>query len=207
VAGLYFFDYNSNKQIITLFIKNLGGILLPDRAALSICAIEDQDYKEEKINWWNEVWGFDMSCIRELTMLEPLVDVVDDKNVVTNHCMILSLDLTTVTVEELTFAAPFRLKGIRSDYVHAFVAYFDMWFTPCHKLVHFSTGPQAKYTHWKQTVFYLENPIYVEEREEITGVVYAGPNKRNPRDIDIKIHYKFDGKHQQCNAQQVYYLR
>jgi type I protein arginine methyltransferase len=59
---------------------------MPDKASLTICGIEDQDYKEEKIDWWDRVWGFDMSCIHKLTMLEPLVDCVNDNAIVTNRC-------------------------------------------------------------------------------------------------------------------------
>merc|ERR1712137_922069 len=66
-----------------------GGVMLPDRCSISVCGIEDEEYKEDKINWWSNVWGFDMSCIRERAILEPLVDSVDEKNIVTDHCMIL----------------------------------------------------------------------------------------------------------------------
>ena len=38
----------------------------------------------------------------------------------------------------------------------ALVTFFNIEFTKCHKRVGFSTAPEAPYTHWKQTVFYLE---------------------------------------------------
>jgi len=34
------------------------------------------------------VYGFDMTCIRNVAMREPLVDVVDSKQVVTNSCLV-----------------------------------------------------------------------------------------------------------------------
>ena len=37
---------------------------------------------------------------------------------------------------------PFKLVATRNDYVHALVAYFDVYFTACHKLVWFSTSPK-----------------------------------------------------------------
>ena len=33
---------------------------------------------------WNNVYGFDMSCIKKQAMLEPLVDTVDQNQIVTN---------------------------------------------------------------------------------------------------------------------------
>lgn len=37
---------------------------------------------------WDNVYGFDMSSIREVAVREPLVDVVDLKQVVTNSVLI-----------------------------------------------------------------------------------------------------------------------
>ncbi len=37
---------------------------------------------------WENVYGFDMTCIRNIAMMEPLVDIVDPKQVVTNSCLI-----------------------------------------------------------------------------------------------------------------------
>ena len=32
-----------------------GGMIFPDKASLHVCAIEDRQYKDEKINWWDQV--------------------------------------------------------------------------------------------------------------------------------------------------------
>ena len=37
---------------------------------------------------WDSVYGFDMSAIRKVAIAEPLVDVVDPKQVVTNACLV-----------------------------------------------------------------------------------------------------------------------
>lgn len=34
------------------------------------------------------MYGFDMTCIRNVAIKEPLVDVVDPKQVVTNSCLV-----------------------------------------------------------------------------------------------------------------------
>lgn len=41
---------------------------------------------------------------------------------------------------DASFTAPFKLVAERDDYIHALVAYFDVTFTKCHKLMGFSTG-------------------------------------------------------------------
>lgn len=34
---------------------------------------------------WDSVYGFDMSCVKEMALKEPLVDTVDQNQIVTDH--------------------------------------------------------------------------------------------------------------------------
>lgn len=123
------------------------------------------------------MYGFDYSCIKDIALREPLVDCVELRAVVSQPCAIRQIDIATVTKEELAFKVPFELKATRNDCeyqytadmmrhlthpdIHAFLGWFDISFSCCHKPVNFSTGPQAKYTHWKQTVFYTPDTLTV----------------------------------------------
>ncbi|KAI8810420.1 S-adenosyl-L-methionine-dependent methyltransferase [Cladochytrium replicatum] len=171
-----------------------GGLIMPDTAIMYMAAIEDGDYKDEKIGFWDSVYGFNMSHIKTLALREPLVDTVDNKAVVTTSHPFRTIDLATVTVEDLTFSVPFRIVATRDDFIHAFICYFDIRFGACHKPVKFSTGPHAQYTHWKQTVFYLDDAITVKAGEVVEGTFALAPNKKNNRDLDISISYKFEGE-------------
>ena len=142
-------------------IQAPNGLIFPDHASLYVAGIEDADYKEEKIGFWKSVYGFDFSPIASIAMREPLVDTVELKAVVTDPYRILDLNLNTCTVSDLSFITDFKLRATRDDFIHALVAWFDIGFEACHKPVRFSTGPHAKYTHWKQTVFYLQEPIVI----------------------------------------------
>lgn len=73
-------------------------------------------------------------------MIEPLVDVVDPDQLVTNSCLLKKMDILAITKEECDFTVPFKLTAQRNDYIHALVAYFDVSFTKCHKPTSFSTG-------------------------------------------------------------------
>eukprot|EP00741_Cyanophora_paradoxa_P000462 tig00000405_g450.t1 len=184
-----------------------GGFIFPDKATLYVAAIEDGDYKKEKIDFWENVYGFDMSCIKEIAMMEPLVDTVDHEAVVSSACPIKTIDVMTVKKEELAFSSPFKLTCNRNDFAHALIAYFDISFNFCHKPLHFSTSPRAKSTHWKQTVFYMDDVLIVNQGEVITGNINVAPNAKNPRDLDISIRYKFDGKNGSWDHAQDYRLR
>ncbi|CAL8292449.1 unnamed protein product [Boreogadus saida] len=175
-----------------------GGLMFPDRAALYVVAIEDRHEKDVKKNGWENVYGFDMTCIRNVAMREPLVDIVDSKQVVTNSCLVKEVDIYTVKAEDLSFTSAFCLQIQRNDYVHALVTYFNIEFTKCHKKTGFSTAPDAPYTHWKQTVFYLEDYLTVRRGEEITGSIALQPNEKNNRDLDFTFELDFKG--QLCEA-------
>lgn len=125
-------------------------------------------------------------------LTEPLVDTVEMRALVTDPCAVYTIDLNTVTTAELAFSAPYQLQAKRSDFIHALIAWFDIDFTACHKPIRFSTGPHAKYTHWKQTVFYIPEVLTVEEGEYITGYLNNKPNEKHPRDLDIKITYRLE---------------
>jgi protein arginine N-methyltransferase 1 len=149
-----------------------------------------------------------MSAIRDLAILEPLVDTVNADAVLTDHCKLWTCDIATVKKEDLTFECPFALVAQRNDFMHALVVYFDIEFSHCHKPIRFSTGPHARYTHWKQTVFYLSDELTVEKTESLTGVIRVRPNSKNHRDLDIEIAYKFAGsKGEPVERVQPYRLR
>jgi len=183
------------------------GMLFPDKATMHVAAIEDAEYMSEKIDFWNSVYGFDMSPIRKLAMLEPLVDTVDAGQLISTNCQILELDIAKVKVEDLAFKVPFEVTFTRDDYCHAIVCHFDIVFGHCHKPVEFSTGPAAEYTHWKQTVFYLKQSLVVKEGEKLKGTFDCRPNGKNHRDLDVTMKYEFKGELGEANFEQEYRLR
>ncbi|GJM99001.1 hypothetical protein PR202_ga16058 [Eleusine coracana subsp. coracana] len=183
------------------------GVVLPDKASLHLTAIEDAEYKDDKIEFWNNVYGFDMSCIKKQAMMEPLVDTVDANQIVTNCQLLKTMDISKMTPGDASFTVPFKLVAERNDYIHALVAYFNVSFTKCHKMMGFSTGPRSKATHWKQTVLYLEDVLTICEGETLTGSMTVTPNKKNPRDIDIKLKYSLNGHRCQASRTQYYKMR
>jgi len=172
------------------------GLIFPDEASLHICAIEDAEYRNEKINWWENVYGFDMSCIKDTALSEPLVDTCDANQVVSDAAEILHVNLNTVKRSDLDFHSEFSLVVSREDYVHALVAFFNVEFTKSHTKLRFSTGPRSKYTHWKQTVFYLDEEVLVSVNDVLKGTIDVKRNAKNPRDIDIKLGIRNSTKNQ-----------
>lgn len=130
--------------------------------------------------------------MKQIALTEPLVDTVEMKALVTDPCPVITFDLNTVTTADLAFRVPYSLTAKRSDFIHALIAWFDIEFSACHKPICFSTGPHAKYTHWKQTVFYLRDVLTIEEEESVSGYLENKPNDKNKRDLDINLSYRFE---------------
>ena len=91
--------------------------------------------RAEKIDFWDNVYGFDFRSIKRLAMAEPLVDTVDPEQVATESAVVRTFDIAAMTKEDAAFSSEFELRATRNDYVHALVAYFDVTFGGCHKSV------------------------------------------------------------------------
>ena len=135
-----------------------------------------------------------MSCIKQLALLEPLVDMCEAKQVIATSATLLSIDIYTVTPAQLDFTSHFELAFKRADTCHALVAYFEVEFRASHTRLRFSTGPEREYTHWKQTVFYLDEGVKVDKDGRLKGEMRVKKNEKNPRDIDIRIDWMLPGR-------------
>jgi protein arginine N-methyltransferase 3 len=103
-----------------------------------------------------------MTCLKHQVVREATIDVVPADKVITSTCLLTELDLNTCSTSSLDFSSELKLEAMMAGSITAFVGYFDVFFdlpVP----VSFSTGPHAKPTHWKQTVFLLEEPIIVQQ--------------------------------------------
>ena len=215
----YFLLYESMLDTVLvardLYLKE-GGLLLPDKATIHVAMVEDEEYKNEKIHFWEDpmqLYGFDYTPFLKVAMSEPLVDTVDNGSVVTGHYELIEFDLNTVKIEDLAFERKFKLKATRDDKIHALLAWFDCSF-PSDKpenVVTFSTGAHAPYTHWKQTVFYLDQVLDVKKGEEITGSLASRPNEFNNRELDIELRWNFPASGEEDSRRQSgkynYFLR
>ncbi|GEQ70256.1 hypothetical protein JCM33374_g3932 [Metschnikowia sp. JCM 33374] len=165
-----------------------GGLILPDKCSMYIAGIEDGNYKNDKIHYWEDVYGFDYTPFIEIAMSEPLVDTVENQSLITTPHKFFEFDINTVKKEDLAFHRSFSLKAIDSDLCHAYIVWWDCDF-PGDEKVTLPTGPMNNYTHWKQTVFYMDQVLDLKKGDLIEGSIASRPNSRNPRDLDIELQW------------------
>ena len=190
----YFLVYESMMDTV-LFARDKwlvkGGLILPDKCTMKVAAIEDEDYKNKKLTFWDSVYGINMSCLTPATFVEPCVDTVNHEAIVSSIDTFKEFDLNTVTVEELEFSTKYSVKMKREDAIHGIVTWFDITFGGMKNEVRFSTGPFAEYTHWKQTVFYFEGSYDVGTGDILEGSIACKKSNENFRACDLKISYHY----------------
>uniref|UniRef100_A0A4X2KZX7 type I protein arginine methyltransferase n=1 Tax=Vombatus ursinus TaxID=29139 RepID=A0A4X2KZX7_VOMUR len=197
-------DVGSGTGILCMFAAKAGARKV---IGIECSSISDYAVKIVKANKLDHVVTIIKGKVEEVELPVDKVDVIISEWM--GYCLFyesmlntvlhardkwLEVDIYTVRVDDLTFTSPFCLQVKRNDYVHALVAYFNIEFTRCHKRTGFSTSPESPYTHWKQTVFYMEDYLTVKTGEEIFGTIGMRPNAKNNRDLDFTIDLDFKGQ-------------
>eukprot|EP00828_Plagiopyla_frontata_P004910 TRINITY_DN11887_c0_g1_i2.p1 TRINITY_DN11887_c0_g1~~TRINITY_DN11887_c0_g1_i2.p1 ORF type:complete len:203 (-),score=30.19 TRINITY_DN11887_c0_g1_i2:108-716(-) len=180
------------------------GMLFPDRAALYVAGIEDTNCRDRKMKFWENVYGFNMSNIKQWVLMEPVVDYIDGKQLISTSSPILDINLKTVQKSDLDFASSYELTFLKKDYFNGLVAWFEVYFSSCHLPLKLSTSPHLNQTHWKQTIFYIDSEFPTCKGDKLKGSIAVKKNKKNPRELDIKISYHMHNKFKDFHKVQLY---
>lgn len=89
--------------------------------------------------------------------------------VVTNSAILKMIDLKTFCMDDFSFSTDFTLTTARDDFINAFVLFFEIGYTKCHKHLYMSTSPYELPSMWKQIILYFENHLYVSQNKKIYG--------------------------------------
>ncbi|XP_054827981.1 protein arginine N-methyltransferase 3 isoform X3 [Eublepharis macularius] len=168
-----------------------GGSVYPDICSISLVAVGDLNKHADRLAFWDDVYGFNMSCMKKAVIPEAVVDVSDSSTLLSESCVIKWIDCNVVSASELEFSSEFTLTVMKTSLCTAIAGYFDIYFEKnCNQKVLFSTSPCSARTHWKQTLFFLENPIHVGKGEELKGKITIHKNRKDPRSLIITLSVK-----------------
>ncbi|XP_056134756.1 protein arginine N-methyltransferase 3 isoform X2 [Lampris incognitus] len=183
----YFLLFESMLDSV-LYARDLyladDGSVYPDLCNISLVAAGDAEKHRDRLAFWDNVYGFNMACMKKAVLPEAVVEVVKAETLISEPTVIQTIDCNKVSISELEFASDFCIKITDTTDCTAIVGYFDIFFDKgCSDKVTFSTGPQFMKTHWKQTVFLLENPLPVQAGEELKGRITVRKNRKDPRSL------------------------
>nr|XP_017098397.2 protein arginine N-methyltransferase 1 [Drosophila bipectinata] len=174
------------------------GFILPDRASLFILGSEEHKLKNDRCNWWLNVYGFNMKAMRRYAVAEPRYAKTTGEKILTLAHRVLELDLMTVQQGDVLIDRKFRLKVNREGYLECFMFYFDVEFTFSHTPLRMSCNPCLKSTQkavWQQTVLFVEHPFVMRSNHFYSGYLKFSPlNPDSFKEMEIRIDFF------QCNA-------
>ena len=108
----YFLLFESMLDSV-LFARNKwlapGGHLLPDQAGMWLAALDEKSGHASRIGYWDDVYGFRMSCMRKPILKEAAITVVPPESIMSNVASLREVAIASVTPEDLQFDAPFQL--------------------------------------------------------------------------------------------------
>ena len=168
-----------------------GGFMFPDKAFVYAAGIEDASYKQENFGFWSDIYGFNMEPMKQLALLEPVIDTISVDQIMTKTEKVMEWDLNTISLEQLDrIELRFSLEASVKDRLHAAVFWFDVSFpsdTPPGLVL--TTSPFCEATHWKHVVFYVggDEGLELDAKSKADVHMVIAPNKRNSRDLDIAI--------------------
>lgn len=168
------------------------GILLPTTAKIYACPVAmDQLYKE-KLEFWEDVEGFDLSGLMPLALVralsQPCIRVLDSSQLMSTPELVASIDCRTIKPEDLNhFEADLEFKASKEGTFHGMALWFTVDFVTPQGTERLSTGPEAKATHWKQTTILFPQAFSVTQDLTIASQVVLVPNEENPRRYNVTV--------------------
>ncbi|KAH8359182.1 hypothetical protein KR093_004946, partial [Drosophila rubida] len=171
-----------------------NGIILPNRCTLHLLGINEELHAQH-VEFWSNVYDVDMSDLRKRSIEEPLMEVVNAEHILTETEQIANFDMMTADLNYPNFTYEFSLKCTQSGKLGAFVGYFDTMFELENKVM-FSTSPSHTPTHWKQTVFFIDQPQKVQKGDVIKGKIRSRRHHGDVRALRVDIeafgqHHKY----------------
>ena len=193
--GSCLFADSSFESVIIARDKWLApdGVMFPSTARLVIGAIEDEEYRKKKIDFWDNVYGFHYSSIKNWALVEPLVETCPTDGFLTDEYIMADYDLKTVTIQDSLAPSHFELIPSETNTMHAFVIWFDVIFRGPEKSFALSTSPYCKTTCWRHSVFYLNDPLPIIPGSLIEGQVQQYHDTVNPRNQFFILKFRYNG--------------
>ncbi|KAK6355434.1 hypothetical protein TWF696_004531 [Orbilia brochopaga] len=186
------------------------GLMVPSECRLMIAAMHDSDYMNDNVHFWNNVYGFRMSAMKERVKEDVVIAHLKPTSLASEPVAFLNLPLHTITTKELVFTQPFEVEINQNvESLDAFVVYFDNYFTASRNAtisenaraetwsgegVAFTTGPGGKETHWKQGLLIVQDGGgLLNTGRKISGEVTYRRAEGGPRELEIEVAWEIAG--------------
>ncbi|KAH7910487.1 S-adenosyl-L-methionine-dependent methyltransferase [Hygrophoropsis aurantiaca] len=108
-------DAHANVEAITKTNNDEGGLMVPSQCRIMLALCEASEVWKERIGFWGDVYGFDMTAMSHGVYSEAIVDVVPPDSLASEPFCVKDLPIQTIQPSQLSFSAPFVLKSNTSQ--------------------------------------------------------------------------------------------
>ena len=155
----------------------------------------DEAWEKERIEYWSDVYGYDMTALSQWPRSEFCVDTVPAAAVASDRALLRHIDIMAVTKAELEFTAPFKLVASRAGKWNGVVVTFDTTFSrKLRETVVLGTGVRDELTHWRHARFPVDAPFDVAEGETVQGTWSCRRRASNPREWEAELTVEGKGE-------------
>ena len=182
--------------------------MVPSHASLKIDLLADSELRDTHIDFWNDVYGFDMRQMEERAQEECLIRVLDPEDLSGEASTFNVLNLHTTTLQDLSFERLFAVKSSKqSQVLDGFAIWFDIFFATSPEvkimdekvetarrrgLTAFSTSPYAESTHWQQGVCFSRSADTALQGKTVRGKIAFKKRESYSRGLSIDIEWQTD---------------
>ena len=185
-----------------------GGLMVPSHATLRIAPLADSELVASHVDFWTNVYGFEMTGMLENVYDETLIRSVEPTDLAAESDAFLHLDLHKAQTTDLTFYNKFQITWKEGfEQLQGFAVWFDIYFmrsqsdsvpttmSPAQAsrkgIVAFTTGPDATQTHWQQGALLIKKPfVSLQEGDLLTGHIGYQKMENQERSLDIEVQWK-----------------
>mmetsp|Transcript_12657 Transcript_12657/g.16378 ORF Transcript_12657/g.16378 Transcript_12657/m.16378 type:complete len:551 (+) Transcript_12657:137-1789(+) len=187
------------------FLDKESGIMIPSHASIFVQGCSR--YEPEGYEYWNDVYGFDYTALKEFEKKERVLESVNKNkheiayvtpvnhtSIISDRALVREFNLMRVQISELDFKNNFSIvitgSGKNGDPVefNSVVISFDCKMFGELKL---STATDVVNTHWHQTMLRVhdsnDEPFLLHPGEIVSGSLAYDKSKENQRHIMITL--------------------
>ncbi|KAF2840038.1 HNRNP arginine N-methyltransferase [Patellaria atrata CBS 101060] len=202
------------------------GLLIPSHCTLLIAPMADSNYVADNIDFWRDVYGFDMSAMMAHIYDDVLIKRMPMDSLAGAPAIFCTLPLHRVSVDDLSFTKDFTVElNENVDALDGWIIWFDTFFLTSRSSelrkdargedwkngkqpgIAFTTGPAGKETHWQSGVMLVDHGkkagVPLEAGQKITGTIVYKKQGENGRSLEISVSWKFDSE----NEHQTWHLK
>ena len=166
--------------------------MIPDELNFSIAGMNDSKRYKKRFGFWNNVYGYKMSVMREQFMTEASFDSIDTKDIITSTCTFKTFDFYKMKEKDLNFIAKYSLKARAKKKLNALAIWIDVGFTYDHSNSYLDGNPYNKDGTLKQFVFYQREEKELDNKMTVYGSLAFNSDNKDEFKIDAKISVNID---------------